>query len=197
MQVWCFCLQTWAGTGQGGGEALGQISLPGDSKAGNVVLRWSHRRQSPQLPSHAVVPSIIQAVAVCRGPYLTGWWLRDIPNQPQIGTRQSHVKPQIQVWRCTNFCKIAVVLDDFTSLCEEIYIAEKSWLYRSIQTFLFPLILFILSTMRFLGYVQAFAGRKHHLFSEAVQLVHGMNYFILNAQLFLDFIRHYKFLLVL
>lgn len=42
--------------------------------------------------------------------------------------------------------------------------------------------------MRFLGYVQAFAGRKHHLFLEAVQLVHGMNYFILNAQLFIDFI---------
>lgn len=97
------------------------------------------------------------------GPYLTGWLPRDIPDQPQKGTRLSYVKPQIQVCRCTNFCKTAAVLEVFTSLCQKIYTADKSQAYRSIQTFFFfPLKLFILSTMRFLGYTQAFAGRKHH-----------------------------------
>lgn len=116
------------------------------------------------------------AKAIWRRPYLTGWLPRDIPDQPQTGTRLSHVKPQIQGWRCTDFCKTAVVPEDFTLLCQEIHIADKSRAYRSIQTFFFfPLKLFILSTMRFLSYIQAFAGRKHHLFLETVQLVSSCN----------------------
>lgn len=42
--------------------------------------------------------------------------------------------------------------------------------------------------MKSSGYIQAFAGRKHHLYLETAQLIHLMNYFILKNKLFIDFI---------